>query len=133
MPHNTYEPPSLERPKLSQLEVEPVQTAPVQSIRDALDNTSIDTADETDRQVQVGGGRPPESRRRLRARREESAEGRPLRLGQRQSEERPNARLGRYFRAGAFFQWAGTHELGAVGRQPKCVLTESMPSATLAS
>jgi hypothetical protein len=39
-----------------------------------------------------------------------------------------------YFqRLAGFFQWIGAHVLGAVGRQPKLELTESMPAAMFAS
>src|SRR5207237_3067968 len=30
-------------------------------------------------------------------------------------------------------QWTGAHELGAVGRQPNCELTESIPAARLST
>src|SRR4029077_15529241 len=51
-----------------------------------------------------------------------------LRLGHREPEERANLQ-----RARVFFQFSCTQLLGRVGRQPKCALTESMPSATLSS
>src|SRR5260370_35886044 len=80
--------------------------------------------------MQVVGGRPTKDGRRHRARSKETAQDRTLLVRHGQPEERPDAFCGRYRRAGAFAQCAGTHELGAVGRHPKCVLTESMPSAT---
>src|SRR5713101_7545748 len=71
-------------------------------------------------------GGPPELRSRFGARGQEVRHRRTLPFGHRQPEKRPD-----YLRTGAFFQCRGTQELGAVGRHPKWVLTESMPSAML--
>src|ERR1700687_2756834 len=89
--------------------------------------------------MQIGSWGPPELGRRGGACGEEDRHGGALRLGHGQPEERPNVGSAPgssrvqvpYFRTGDFFQCCGTHELAAVGRHPKCVLTESMPSAML--
>src|SRR6266851_8467172 len=130
LPYHAHQPPSLERAEVAELEIEGAKAKVDQPIGDPFDETTIGAADESDRQMQVVGGRPTKARRHLRTRRKETAQDRTLLLRHRQPEERPDAFCGRYLRAGAFVQCVGTHELGAVGRQPKCVLTESMPSAT---
>src|SRR5260370_4795296 len=133
LPYRAPQPPSLERAEVAELEIEGAQANVDQPIGDPFDEPTIGAPDESDRQVQIVGGRPTKARRHLRTRRKETAQDRALLLRHRQSEERPDAFCGRYLRAGAFVQCAGTHELGAVGRHPKCVLTESMPSATFAT
>src|ERR671935_228857 len=58
-------------------------------------------------------------------------ERRAMRLGQRQPEERSDLQRPTLVPGLAIAQWVGAHELGAVGRQPNCELTESMPAARL--
>src|SRR5205823_327060 len=100
-------------------------------VGDSLDERPIDGADEPQRDVQVFGHGPPEVGSDGRARFEVTTQLQAMGFGERKSEERPD-RWARAVRQRRFTrQLTGAHELGAEGRQPKCVVTESRPSATL--
>lgn len=115
-PDDTDQAPPLERPEITQLQVETGQPELVQPAGDAINHRMLNGAEETHGEMEVRGRRPPELGRRRRAGCQVWLQ--PVALGVRdgQPEERPDSR--RYFRAGALFQCCGTHVLGAVGRHP---------------
>src|SRR5262245_40139785 len=103
-------------------------------IGDLLDDPRLHVPEETNREVQVLRRRPPELRRELCQLTQMPVQQLPLLAGQRQGKERANLQRPSRLASGDFFcQFVGAQALGAVGRQPKCVLTESMPSARLST
>src|SRR5581483_374477 len=116
-----------ERAGPPKLELERLRRHGGNALRDHLDVRQLDRPDEPGSQVEVGRGDPSETRSRLRARRDVGGELGPVPLGQRQAEEGAN------FQRAGFAQCDGAHAAGALGRQPKLELTESIPPAMLSS
>ncbi len=127
-PHDANQPPAFEGPELAELELESRKWQLAEPVGDLVDHGALDIAYKADGEVQVCSGRPAKLRRHRRASCKVGLQECALRFGHRKPEERAHLQ-----RRAGFFQFAGTQLLGAVGRQPKCVLTESMPSAMLSS
>src|SRR5438270_4629779 len=124
--------PALECSELRELEVERAWLGSGDALGDCFRDRDIDLAEEPDRQMQVRRRRPAEGARDPLACGHVVGEGPTMLLGQGQPEER--SYLQRPARIPGFFaQWTGAQELGAVGRQPNCELTESMPAARLSA
>ena len=118
---------AVERSEIAQIQHEAGQRLVSQPVRDAFGCGGLDVADEANGEMQVRGGRPAKFRRLRGTGRQVRLQLPAVRLGYRQPEERPDAQC-------VFFtQLAGAQRLGAVGRQPKLVLTESMPLAMFGS
>src|ERR1700716_1059038 len=97
-------------------------------VRNPFDHRTLDAADKADGQVEVLGRGPAKFGRHRSAGDEVPIKFLDLGLRHRQPKEGTDLQ-----RLGGFFQWIGAHVLGAVGRQPKLELTESMPAAMFAS
>src|SRR5205823_8355675 len=106
----------------SQAQVERARVRGLDRIGGRLRDGLFDVAEESDSEVQAVGRRPPKLRRHRCARGQKHIELLPLRFRQRQPEKRPDL----YAR---FDQCEGAQAPGALGRQPNCELTESIPAA----
>lgn len=89
-PHHTHEPAALECADVAQLELEPGERLRPEPIGDFFNELAIDAADESDGEVQVGRGRPPEVGLDSGARGDESAQLATLGLRHREPEECAN-------------------------------------------
>ena len=128
-PHHARGATAPKRPHVAKVHIEPPQSVLRQRIGHRFDQRSLDIADKTNGQMEIGGRGPSKVWRHLRAIRDETRQHFALRLGHRQPEERADPQRTRVF----FFQFSWAHWLGRVGRQPKRALTESIPSAMLSS
>ena len=124
-PHHAGQAAPFERAELFELELERPQAGVSKPVRDAFGDSLLDVAEKANRQVEVGFRSPAKFGRPLRAIRDVAPKGRAVQFGQRQPEERPDL-----YRTG-LAQCVGAQAPGAVGRQPNCELTESMPAARL--
>ena len=93
-PDDTGQPAPPERAELAEPDLEARRPGRRHAIGDPLGLRKLDVAEKSERQVQVGGGRPPEIGRQGAAPGEERIQGLAMRLGHGQPEERADyARL----------------------------------------